>query len=565
MGNNICSQTTTKRKHNKQINDNNSNIDYNKIPSNLNSMNNINNNINSNSYNNNSNNSNNINYYSNINNNNYRINNNDNTNNNEINKNNNDNNNIINNNDNNNNRNIINYSSNDSNMNITNNNRINNNINYNNSENKMKKLFFKEPKSYNLIVHKNDGMNDYIIEMTLTKLDKNIFHEQIEFIMILDVSGSMSSYVHNLVSKIIPTGLNLLNYGDNNLIHLITFQTFVKLYEMTVGQLKNDTSIIGNGTTNMADVYKFVKSVLDNNSTKKNYRILVLSDGMIWNQEETKKQAEILKNYLDGTDYSISVGSIRYNSGSDQADTRAISSVLMLNTDISKTRVLTEVNSFDSNEKVSQKIYDLFKDDYFESDFILKSEKIKFRIEPWKEGSNEVKLNEGKNIIFADKNPTIEDVGIYEQGKLKYTKKDFTNGYKMAYSNYNSILGAKIRMTARKVRINKTSGSRAALEENKKIIDYYENFEKNLSENNNCEAIIAKELKTINELDVSKFDNNQLAQFIGFEDNIMHINDYLKNVVKIDEKEENNIEEFVQDTLGNALKINLAWDKMLNS
>ena len=180
----------------------------------------------------------------------------------------------------------------------------------------------------------------------------------------------------------------------------------------------------------------------------------MLSDGKILDQDETKYQAELLKNYLDGSDYSISVGSIRYNSGSGEADTRAISSVLMLNTDINKTRVLTEVNSSDSNEKVSQKIYELFKDDYFESDFILKSEKIKFRIEPWKEGSNEVKLNEGKNIIFADKNPTIEDVGIYEQGKLKYTKKDFINGYKMAYSNYNSILGAKIRMTARKVRIN---------------------------------------------------------------------------------------------------------------
>ena len=372
----------------------------------------------------------------------------------------------------------------------------------------------------------------------------------------------MSSFAHNLLSKIIAKGLNLLNYGDNDLIHLITFQSYVKLYKMTVGQLKNIKNIKGKGETQMANVYKCIKSILNHNSTKKKYRILMLSDGKILDQDETKYQAELLKNYLDGSDYSISVGSIRYNSGSGEADTRAISSVLMLNTDINKTRVLTEVNSSDSNEKVSQKIYELFKDDYFESDFILKSEKIKFRIEPWKEGSNEVKLNEGKNIIFADKNSRIEDVGIYEQGKLKYTKKDFINGYKMAYSNYNSILGAKIRMTARKVRINKTSGSKAALEENKKIIDYYENFEKNLPENSECEAIIARELKTINELDISKYNDDQLTQFIGVENNIMSINRYLKNIVKIDVKEESNIEEFVQDTLGNALKINLAWDKM---
>ena len=91
----------------------------------------------------------------------------------------------------------------------------------------------------------------------------------------------------------------------------------------------------------------------------------------------------------------------------------------MLNTDISKTRVLTNVSSSQSNEEVSQKIYELFKDDYFATDYILKSDKIKFRIEPWKEGKNEIKLNEGKNIIFADKNPSIEHIGIYEEGKKK--------------------------------------------------------------------------------------------------------------------------------------------------
>ena len=93
----------------------------------------------------------------------------------------------------------------------------------------------------------------------------------------------------------------------------------------------------------------------------------------------------------------------------------------MLNTDSTKAKVLTEVSSTDPNTKIARKIYELFKDDYFESNFTLQSDKIKFRIEPWKEGKNIVKLNEGKNIIFADLNPSSERVGIYENGKLKYT------------------------------------------------------------------------------------------------------------------------------------------------
>ena len=92
---------------------------------------------------------------------------------------------------------------------------------------------------------------------------------------------------------------------------------------------------------------------------------------------------------------------------------------MRLNTDNTKTKVLTEVSSSDSNEFISRKIYNLFKDDYLESDFSIESDKIKFRIDPWNEGSNKVKLNEGKNIIFADKNPSLENVGIYEGGQLK--------------------------------------------------------------------------------------------------------------------------------------------------
>ena len=82
--------------------------------------------------------------------------------------------------------------------------------------------------------------------------------------------------------------------------------------------------------------------------------------------------------------------------------------------------------------------------------------------------------------MFLDKNPSLENIGIYEGGLLKYTKADFKNGYKLNYSNYNEILGAKITMAVRKVRINKTLGSKMALAENQKIINYFENFEKRL-------------------------------------------------------------------------------------
>ena len=222
-------------------------------------------------------------------------------------------------------------------------NKINNNTSNNNNQNSKadksieaynikdnKRFVFNGSKSYNLIVHRNDGMNDFIIEMTLTKYDKNNINKKAEFIMILDVSGSMRGHVHKLVSDIIPRGLNLLNYSENHIIHLITFESYVKYYRKTISELKNDYSLEGAGGTEMANVYEKVREILNNNSNGNNFRILVLSDGIIADQEKTVNEAEKINQFIKNNNYSISVGSIRYNSGYGQPDTRAISSVLRL-------------------------------------------------------------------------------------------------------------------------------------------------------------------------------------------------------------------------------------------
>ena len=440
------------------------------------------------------------------------------------------------------------------------------NINYNKNltNPKEKKFFFQGPKNCTLVVHKNDGLNDFILEMTLTKANSNNFTKQPEFVLILDVSGSMCSCVHNLVTNIIPRGLNLLNYSDNDVIHLITFESYANSFDKTVGELKSDNSIQGDGGTNMSGVYGHLEKILKKGADK-NYRILVLSDGDISDQDKTVKESEKIKQFLNGKNYSISVGSIRYNSGSGQPDTKAISSVLRLNTDTTKTKVLTEVSSSDSNESVSQTIYELFKDDYFESDYYIESDTIKFKIDVLDDPKNRVKLNEGKNLIFADKSPILENVGIYENNQLKYTKDDFKNGYKIDYQNYNKLLGTKIDMTIRKVRINKTLGSKEALKENEKIINYFENFEKKLAGNINKDALVAKELKRTNELDITRYDNNELAQFIGVGTNITPINDFLNKYLKIDNRQEKNVKDFSKNVFEDGVRIDLAFEKWFYS
>ena len=91
---------------------------------------------------------------------------------------------------------------------------------------------FKKKNKVHLIIHRNDGMNDYLLEITISWVNKRIISKPPDFIVILNASCSMKNYVHNLVKNIIPRGLNLLNYQDTDTFHIITLKSKAKLQEM---------------------------------------------------------------------------------------------------------------------------------------------------------------------------------------------------------------------------------------------------------------------------------------------------------------------------------------------
>ena len=414
-----------------------------------------------------------------------------------------------------------------------------------------KKMMTKKYKNnISFIIHRNNGMNDYIIALNLQKINKSNITKP-TFIMILDLSGSMAGHVRKFITKIIPEGLNKLCYSDYDIIHLITFNDKVNYRKIKIKELKNNKSLEGIGSTFMAGVYDKIKTIFENDKNNKDYRILALSDGKIFDQKKTIDKAEDLVKFIQNKNYTISVGSFRYNSGVDSPDTRAISSVLRLNNDNSKERVLTNISSFESNEIISQKMFEFFKDDFFQTDYVLKSEKIKFRLEPWNKGSNQVRLKEGENIIFTDEYPSSTEISsICEvNDKLKFTREDYRNGYNIKYENYNELLGVKFQMAIRKVRINKTLESKQALAENEKIINYLEKFEKNLVGNKHKKTWYTDELKKTNKLDISKFKDNELAKFIGVDSSLAIITKSLRNFIVGEnyDKDDDNIDKFIKN------------------
>ena len=416
-----------------------------------------------------------------------------------------------------------------------------------------KKFVFNGPKSYNLITHKIDGINDYIIEMILSKFDINKINEKTELIIVLDISGSMKVYTHKLISIIIPNGLNLLNYSDNDLIHLITFQSFVNYYKRTIRELKNDSSLKGFGGTNMSKSIEQIKLIFSNGNMKKNYRILFILDGSISDKNKTLEEMKNLRQFIINNNFFISIGLILYkdNSKNRQADKDLILQILNLNTDNTKTKILNEISSSESDEFISKKIFDLFKDDCFKFE-LSKQNRIRVRIDS---------LYKSKNIFFVDKKLNLKNIGIFEDNKLKYSKEDFKDGYILSISNYNIKLGAKIDITIRKVRINGTSYETEEINENKNIISYFENLEEKSKES----GLTENELKKINHFNVINFNNTELAQFIGVENNMVQINEFLKDFININELDEDTINDFVGNTLENGMKIDLIFDNILKS
>ncbi len=54
-----------------------------------------------------------------------------------------------------------------------------------------------------------------------------------EFILILDISISMGSYVNEIITKVMPKVFDLLKYPKNKKFYFISFESNIHYHEMT--------------------------------------------------------------------------------------------------------------------------------------------------------------------------------------------------------------------------------------------------------------------------------------------------------------------------------------------
>jgi len=410
-------------------------------------------------------------------------------------------------------------------------------------------------------IHPNYGMNEYIC-----KLDVNISNTiPPEFIFIVDKSGSMGSKFNYIITKTIPEVLNKLGYKDMK-IHLITFDSNVNYFCLSQSELSG-LNVVSGGQTYMSGIYRILKIILEIGKEKcKHIRILTISDGILADHEQTKREGELLyKDYKDV--FKINSQCIRINN-SGGADTEGIISTLKFN-NVKKCN-LVEYTSNDLNN-LAQIIIKLFIDDGLSGNALqVSGDNVKLKNNPWEENcSNSQPLSNGQNIFFTDKNKPL-----YVVNKDKNSPINSKKGVEVNTDNYESIVGKeKINNIFQKIKMNKVLNTNESNTENINITNYFKNLSnKTKRENkydNNLDYLVEEINYINNDKTIYGLNQDQKADYI---ENLSNINRLLemKSLKKDNKKMKKQIEEILCDNKKlndelEKLKIRMAeMDKKFN-
>ena len=334
-------------------------------------------------------------------------------------------------------------------------------------------------------------MNEINISKSLINAKTN--SASAEFIVILDISGSMDSDVKRIITQILPNMLTKLNYQDDDIIHLITFDSWVEYHPMTKKQLENST-IKDRGGTYMSEVFDELSNIILTKQTC--FRILTISDGNVMYQKETLQIASEFAAKIKGK-YSINSQAVRFFTSSWQPDTTALSSVLQLNTVGKPT--LIDIDSNQDDNKIVDILYSLFIDD-LDSNIKLQSKTNNLRIDPWAVPVKEIRLIPGKNVIWSSVPDGLELlIGKKDVHPVKVEK-----AAEVSKANYKKILGEKINSYIQKLKVLKVVGTEQAKKEMDDIIKYFHSIE----------PVSAKMEQIRNENNINHLDNEQKAEYL---------------------------------------------------
>lgn len=330
-----------------------------------------------------------------------------------------------------------------------------------------------------LFVYPNE--NGFIGKLTLDLSYKShtndnlLSKSNVYTIVVLDRSGSMGDFVPRFVNRILPNIFRILNYDNNDVITLITFDSTPNKYTMSIQEMKN-FKIKCQGQTYMAPGIKTLTDFIRHELPKTYHalRLLTISDGEVHDPNPVQTAATQLASLIKN-DFMINSQAVRLFTSSSQPDTRAVSSLLQLN-NVSNVNLLDLKTSL-TDAEISATIASLFSGDSLHRHAILKAEEAILKSSPWQTSKNDtISLFPGENLFWLSELPT----GNLTVGQ---TTVKISMQHSLTIDTYENLLKNKIDYYINQMKILKIVNTVESQNEVSEIMNYFQNIESTLLSN----------------------------------------------------------------------------------
>ncbi len=395
------------------------------------------------------------------------------------------------------------------------------------------------------LFYPSKAVDETVIKLQIPKTMKEQLNKS-EFILILDISGSMGNYANDIIRKVMPKVFDLLKYPENKKFYFIGFESYVHYYEMT----KNDflySTITGSGGTSMQNVPSKLEEILEKLTTYSNINLLTLSDGIIEDQRETQNNAESLFRKLNGLYNNINSKAILFKSSTyANPDTLALCSLLQFNSlENSNEKNLT---TFSPNYNQNQQLNDNEVNDFANliaslfpnslSEWEIYSIKENLRIEPKGKTFKNLKLTAGKHTVFVDNvYDNLNDIVTLCSSQSKSI--DLINKGEVTQNNLHKVYDQVFENIINQVVENRVLNTKESNNKIDNYIKYVENLENNTKGNKNRKRYVSRVLNEIkNEKNIDNIKGEQLKIFIQERKN--KCREQLQKIIQFESKNKRN-------------------------
>jgi hypothetical protein len=373
------------------------------------------------------------------------------------------------------------------------------------------------------------------LEHTVLKVDiknnyekKSNFSSECEFIFILDKSSSMNNYVHDIIARVIPKVYDKLNFTDDKIIHLLTFDNDVNVYSYNKNDFINST-LNGGGGTCMGEIPIKLENILSEFNSNKIICLLTLSDGIISDQKKTQDNAENLMKKINRRFTNFNSQAIRFlSSNYAEPDTGALCSLLQLNSNFrnNNTDILLTFNPEDNNgysmsenkcDELANEISKLFADSKGSGWIFKATVDVKFQIEPYGEKLSLLELPKGKTTLFIDSicgKDISKDFSLFTKDKSK--KGSLFSKGEVTQNNLYQVYQDTIEILMKKVIINKGIQNSISEENNNKIFNFIKVLEEKTPGAKKSHGKLTKIFENIkNDQSAYNLNGNELNDYIS--------------------------------------------------